>query len=242
MYSQNTLFSETVEEIYQRVFQTLKPRTPLPSIRIRFRKYASATSRIRLAGDRLTVDISDLLEQAPAPVQEALAYILLSKLYRKPVESGLIARYRHYFNNSDIRRNLRTAKLERGRKHFRAPQGNYHDLTTIFEGLNQEYFAGLMEKPQIGWSLRSSRTTLGHYDPTHHVIVISSIFDTPEAPLSAVRLVMFHEMLHLKYPTEHRTARRCVHTPEFKAAEKQFQDYELAKAELKGFLHPHPGR
>ena len=237
MQLQGTLFSETVEEIYQRVFQTIKPRAPVPSIHIRFRKYATATSRIRLAEDRLTVDISDLLEQAPAPVQEALAHILLGKLYRKPIESSLITRYRHYFNDSDITRNLQTVKRERGRKILRDPHGNHQDLVKIFEDINKQYFCGDLERPKIGWSVRSSRTTLGHYDPTHHVIVISSIFDSPDAPSAALRLVMFHEMLHLKYPTVHRTARRCVHTPEFKAAEKRFADYEAAKAELKHFLH-----
>ncbi len=47
---------------------------------------------------------------------------------------------------------------------------------------------------------------------------------------------MFHEMLHLRYPTEHRGSRRCVHTKEFKFAEKQFEEYDQATAELKRFV------
>jgi hypothetical protein len=49
----------------------------------------------------------------------------------------------------------------------------------------------------------------------------------------AVEYVMFHEMLHLRYPVEHRGARRCVHTPEFKQAEKQFIGLKEAKEHLK---------
>jgi len=45
--------------------------------------------------------------------------------------------------------------------------------------------------------------------------------------------VMFHEMLHLRIPIDHRGARRCVHTPEFKAAEKQFEQLAEAKEMLK---------
>ena len=44
---------------------------------------------------------------------------------------------------------------------------------------------------------------------------------------------MFHEMLHLRHPVEHRGARRCVHTPEFKEAEKAFPRLLEAKSILK---------
>ena len=93
-----------------------------------------------------------------------------------------------------------------------------------------------MTAPALGWSLRPSRTILGHYDPSHHVIVLSRTLDSPHAPESAVRFVMFHEMLHLRYPTENRGARRCVHTAEFKLAEKLFANYAEAKEALKQFI------
>jgi hypothetical protein len=236
MQVETALFFETVEQIYARIFMLLKPRTPLPAITVRFRKYANANSRIRLAEGQLTVDISDLLEMAPAPVQEALAYILIGKLYRKPLDPGILARYRRYLNRSDILRTLQDVKQARGRKSIRAPKGRCYDLAELFDDINFEYFNGLMTRPPLGWSVRPSRSTLGHYDPSHHVIVLSSILDSPEAPLQAVKFVMFHEMLHLRYPTEHRGARRCVHTKEFKAAERAFQNYEGAKKELKKFM------
>ncbi|MGA3023161.1 MAG: hypothetical protein ABSF98_00175 [Bryobacteraceae bacterium] len=40
-------------------------------------------------------------------------------------------------------------------------------------------------------------------------------------------------MLHLRFPVDHRGARRCVHTPEFKQAEKQFEGYQQAREILK---------
>jgi len=45
--------------------------------------------------------------------------------------------------------------------------------------------------------------------------------------------VMFHEMLHLRYPVEHRGTRRCVHTKEFRAEEKKFPGWKEAKEALK---------
>jgi predicted metal-dependent hydrolase len=227
---------ETVEQIYERVFRTLRPRTPLPPILIRFRRYANANSRIRLNEAGITVDISDLLEDAPAPVQEALAFILLGKLYRKPLESEVLIRYKRYLNRPDMRSHLHTVKRERGRKNYLKPEGRCFNLNSLFDELNDKYFSGSMERPQLGWSIRPSRTTLGHYDPCHHVIVLSSVLDDCRAPGLIVRFVVFHEMLHLKYPTQHRGARRCVHTRQFKAAEREFEDYLAAKECLRHFV------
>jgi hypothetical protein len=235
MQVETALFFETVEQIYASVFRTLKPRTPLPCISVRYRKYANANSRITLDAGTLQIDISDLLEGAPAPIQEALAVILISKLYRTSPETGVVARYRRYLNRADIRRTMQLVKQERGRKMYRDPKGRAYDLCEMFQELNVRYFHGLMARPELGWSLRFSRTTLGHYDPAHNVIVLSSMLDSPEAPELAVRFVMFHEMLHLRFPTQHRGSRRCVHTREFKEAERQFEDYEKARIQLKQF-------
>jgi hypothetical protein len=236
MQVEAALFFESVEEIYARVFRTLKPRTPVPQITVRFRKYASASSRIRLNSGHLCADLSDLLEGAPAPVHEALASILISKLYRRPPDPADLARYRRYLNRSEVRRMLHLVKQQRGRKAFRSPVGEVYDLEEVFEELNFEYFHGLMARPRIGWSIKPSRTTLGHYDPSHNAIVLSSLLDSEQAPRRMVRFVMFHEMLHLRYPTEHRGPRRCVHTAAFKQAEKQFADYKEARIELRKFV------
>ena len=233
MQVEAALFFETVEEIYARVFQLLRPRTPLPEILVRYKKYANANSRISLQDGRLLVEMSDLLQPAPAPIQEALASVLLAKLFGKPPDRDCLAQYRHYLNRADVRRNLHSAKRERGRKAYSDPRGAVYDLTKIFSAINEQYFHGLLAAPAMGWSLRPSRTILGHYDPSHHVIVLSRSLDSIEAPESAVRFVMFHEMLHLRYPTESRGARRCVHTPEFKKAERAFAEYAEAKDALK---------
>jgi hypothetical protein len=135
-----------------------------------------------------------------------------------------------------VRRSLHSVRRERGRKSYREPRGSAYDLDRLFAALNERYFHGLMAPPALGWSVRASRTILGHYDPCHHVIVLSSALDSTDAPEIAVRFVMFHEMLHLRYPTENRGVRRCVHTPEFKRAERQFEDYARAKQELNRFV------
>ncbi len=230
---QASLFFETPREIYARVFRELKPRTPLPELQVEFCEFANADNFVKLEQGRLHVRMSDLLAGAPAPVLEALAHILLGKLYRKPAARMYTHRYRLYLNRRDVRRQAHLVRQIRGRKFVSGPQGEHYNLEEIFERLNARHFDGMLGRPQLGWSRGVSRRMLGHFDPSHNAIIISRIFDRPQTPLLALEYVMFHEMLHLRFPVEHTGTRRCVHTPEFKAAEKQFPQFKAAKELLK---------
>jgi hypothetical protein len=200
---------------------------------VEFCPFANADSFIKLENGRMHVRISDLLAGAPAPVCEALAYILIGKLYRKPVARSYVHRYRLYLNRRDIRRQMHLVRQLRGRKFLSGPQGSHRNLEEAFERLNHHFFDGLLGRPQLGWSRGVSRRMLGHFDPSHNAIIISRVFDSPRLPQLALDYVMFHEMLHLRYPVDHRGLRRRVHTHEFRQAEKQFPRLAEAKEILK---------
>jgi hypothetical protein len=230
---QSTLFFETPEEILARVFRVLKPRTPIPHIRVEFCRFANADSFIRLEDNVLSARISDLLAGAPAPVIEALAFILIGKLYRRAIPRAYSHRYRLYLNRRDMRRQMHLVRQIRGRKFISGPRGEHHDLDAIFDELNRRHFDGLLGRPRMGWSRTRSRNMLGHFDPSHNAIVISRIFDSPAVPPLALEYVVFHEMLHLRYPVDHTGARRRVHTREFREAEKRFPRLKDAKEALR---------
>ena len=230
---QTALFFESSVEIYARVFRDFKPRTPIPEIQVVYRRFANANSSIRLEDGKILARITDLLEGAPAPVTEALAYILLGKLFKKRIPKIYAHRYRLYLNRRDVRRQIHLVKQIRGRKFISGAQGVCYNLEHIFEKLNAEHFDGLLGRPLLGWSKGASRTMLGHFDPSHNAIVISRIFDKTSVPRLAVEYVMFHEMLHLCFPVDHTGARRRVHTREFKAAERKFNRLIEAKEMLK---------
>lgn len=230
---ETAIFFETPEEMYQRVYATLRPGNPPPKVTVSFCRFANANSFIKMDRGEIEVRVTDVLEGAPAPILEALAYILTAKLLRRRIGPEFTARYRRYLNRKDIRDRLNAMRQERGRKQISGPRGDVHDLDAIFDAINFQYFFGLMAKPALGWSLRASRVTLGHYDPSHHTIVISKLLDRVTVPRLAVEYVMYHEMLHVKHPVDHKGSRRCVHTPEFKLAEKQFERLKEAKALLR---------
>jgi hypothetical protein len=232
---QTSLLFESVEEIFLRVFRNLRPRTPQPQFSVQFYPYANIDSTIRLNAERTRVRVrmSDVLHGAPAPVQEALAYILLAKLYRKAIPRQYHHRYRLFLNRADIRRKALLLRQVRGRKQIGSPQGHAHDLEELFQDLNRRFFDGLLAQPRLSWSPRVSRRMLGHWDPAHNAIIISRIFDRPGTPRFLVEYILYHEMLHLKYPAEYRRQRRCVHTPAFKRDERMFPRYDEAVALLK---------
>src|SRR5580658_11027072 len=160
---QSALVFESPEEIYARVFREFKPRTPLPKIAVEFCRFANADSFIRMESGAIHVRISDLLEGAPAPVVEALAYILLGKLFRRPAARIYAHRYRLYLNRRDVRRQMHLVRQIRGRKFISGPQGEHRNLEAIFDRLNEQFFDGLMGRPQLGWSRRPTRGMLGHF-------------------------------------------------------------------------------
>ncbi len=237
MYSESVLqtaiFFETPEEMLARVFHEFRPRTAMPQVRVRFCKFANANSFVRWDEAGLEFRITDVLEGAPAAILESLANILMAKLMRRPVPRIHAERYRRYLNRKEMRRSLQLVKQARGRKFVSGPKGDAYDLEAIFGELNLAYFHGWMAQPLLGWSRRPSRVMLGHYDPSHNAIILSRLLDSVQVPRLAVEYVLFHEMLHLRFPVEHRGARRCVHTREFKDAERQFPRLMEAKQLLK---------
>jgi hypothetical protein len=232
--SQLTLPFDSLEDAFQRAFREIQPRLSPPRFDIRFYPYANLDSRIRLEeGHRsIRVRLSDQLEHAPRSVQEALAHVLLSKLYRKPASPAREQAYRSFINRAEVRRRALEVRRSRGRKLLKPPEGGCYNLDSIFDDLNQRYFEGAMRKPRLGWSVRVSRRLLGHYDPAHDAIVISRIFDTPEMPQYVLEYVVYHEMLHLKHPVEYGGARRCVHSAAFKLDERRFPRFAEANRHL----------
>ena len=143
VHVESALLFETPEEIFERVFRIIKPRTALPRITVGFCEFANANSFIRLEDGRIEARLTDILRDAPAPILEALAFILLCKLYRKPVPRSYNHRYRLYLNRRDVRHHLQQLRRERGRKHVSAPQGHCYDLEEIFEEINLQVLSRL---------------------------------------------------------------------------------------------------
>jgi hypothetical protein len=184
----------------------------------------------------LKIRLSDLLQTAPQPILRCILHILFAKIYRKPIDPLLSARYRRYIGRPEMVRSAQKLRQLRGRKKLSPPRGRCYDLDRLFDELNREFFYGLLGKPRLAWSQEKARNLLGHFDPAHNAIVISRVFDQPHIPLYAVEYLLYHEMLHLRHPVTMNGSRRVVHPREFLADEKRFPDYERARLFLKRHL------
>ena len=230
--------SDSVVSIFAEEYRALRPRAPMPVLEIKFRRFTSLNTTIRLRRDedgqgRLAVRLSDLLEHAPETIHRAIAHILLAKLYRKPIEPVFATRYRRYTQSEAVARQAERIRQMRGRKRISTAQGKVYDLEEVFEAVNVRFFHGLLGRPTLTWSEHVAKRMLGHYDAAHNTIVVSRVFDRPGTPRYAIEYLLYHEMLHLKHPVRVRAGRRCVHSREFQAEERLFPELAEAKAYLK---------
>src|ERR1035438_9495687 len=205
----------------------------MPPMVVRFRRFTSLNTRIRLREGQITVSLSDLLEGAPEAVIRAIAHILLAKLYKKPIDAAHNLRYKRFSSSAAVTRQTELIRGARGSKRFFGPQGHFFNLEEVFDSLNARFFGGLLGRPELTWSEGMAKRSLGHYDAALNTIVVSRVFDRPSSPRYAVEYLLYHEMLHLKHPVRMRGLRRCVHSREFKAEEQQFPQLEEAVSFIK---------
>lgn len=219
--------------IFQEEYRALRPRAPIAQISVRFRRFTSLNTTIRLREGQIHVSLSDLLEGAPESVIRAIAHILLAKLYRKPIDATQNLRYKRFASSTAVTRQTELIRGARGNKRFFGPEGRFYHLEEVFDSLNVQFFGGLLGRPQLTWSEGMAKRSLGHYDAAHNTIVVSRVFDRPSSPRYAVEYLLYHEMLHLKHPVRMRGLRRCVHSREFKAEEALFPQMKEAQAFIK---------
>ncbi len=162
---------------------------------------------------------------APADVVEALAQWSLGRRRRGvgKVLDDFIAANRHLITRKPVLlENMITA-------------GEFHDLQAYYDHVNAAEFGGRIDAP-ITWGKvppqrRRRSIRLGSYSPTDHLIRIHPYLDQDFVPDFFVRYIVFHEMLHAELGVEiDAVGRRCVHTREFNARERQYRDYARAVA------------
>src|SRR5579871_3243020 len=126
--------------IFEQEYRELRPRAPIPPFDVRFRRFTSLNTTIRLREGRLHVRLSDVLEHAPDSVHHAIAHILLAKLYKKPIAPTHADRYRRHVSSEAVSRQAEHIRQTRGRKRILTPVGHHYDLDEVFESLNTRFF------------------------------------------------------------------------------------------------------
>jgi hypothetical protein len=220
---------EELKRIYRNILLTLDRTDRIPEVKVGFYPYVGINNKIRLQENRIEIRISDILHTAPVEIHQALAEILVRKLYRKRVPAKYLEIYRGYIRQGELRERSIETRKRRGRKVLNGSQGQNYDLDEIFDLINQIYFQSVIPKPRLTWSAQRTYRILGHHDSTHETIVISKSLDDLRVPRFVVEYVVYHEMLHIKHPTQIQNGRRAIHTPAFRRDERDFAFFSDAE-------------
>ena len=102
--------------------------------------------------------------------------------------------------------------------------------------MNERYFLGTVQIPNLAFGQRSFKK-LGSYTYGSDTITMSTIFkDIDEKDQELLDYVMFHEMLHKVHKFRSKNGRSFHHTPIFKHAEQQFDNYQGMESRLSSFV------
>ena len=112
-------------------------------------------------------------------------------------------------------------------------------LEESFNKVNEKYFFGLLERPNLVWGNFSLRK-LGHYEYGSDTISISRVFRNSD--MDILDYVMYHEMLHKKHKFNSKGMRNFHHTKEFKSSEKKFENSSLMEEKISRLVRKESAR
>ena len=216
------------DKIFHRIFTRLGCHGRPPHFVVELYPYANLSHTMRLREDVAHVRLSDILRDAPVPVIEAAAAILVAQMYRRRLPGELRDLYRQFARARATRRRISRVRRKRARRITHEPRGNVYDLAPMFAALNLDYFDGRLRRPRLGWSARPWRSQFGCFDPSLNQIVMNNRLDRLDVPSYAVEFILYHEMLHVKHPIRAAACGLQSHSPEFRSEEKRFAHYARA--------------
>jgi len=206
------------------------------SVRVRFGQARRHVIVARPRGAHLEVRLNEHFSRAPAEVRESVA-IWLRCGRRAPRACARLDGFIAELEERLGPRPRRGVRLE--------TRGEHHDLAPLLTELLRHEFEGSSlatgPRPEVTWGRRGARRVkrslqLGSFDPETRLVRIHPVLDQPAVPAFFVRYVLFHELLHallaLAGEDDEATAtgRRRHHGPRFRAAEREYVDYERALA------------
>lgn len=181
-------------------------------------KFKSFNANVRMSGSRIAFCLSRKWETVSCEIQIGLLQSLLLRLFRAKGETQNLELYEMFMKN------MSKAALV----HTQEPE-----LLVSFERVNDGYFYGMLDPPNLVWGDKSLRK-LGSYEYGSDTITISRIFFG--GPARLLDYVMYHEMLHKKHSFSSKNGRSYYHTHKFRKQEQEFTGYPAIEKELSSFI------
>lgn len=176
----------------------------------RFRGY---NANIQLRGERLILALSKKWRGVDSQIQIGLIQQLMVKLFRKKINTVNMDLYSHFLKSV----------------HLAIPKTKTDNVLALsFTRVNENFFNGLLEKPNLCWSQSLNR--VGSYEFGTDTITISKCL---QDDFELLDYIMHHELLHKQLKFRSRYGRIRSHTRLFREREALFPNQLLLERRLK---------
>lgn len=201
----------------QKAFNQLFPEKPLHNYEFKVKysgKFKAYNANVKYTKNKFQFNLSKTWKSISEDIKIGLIQSLLIKIFKSKKQTVNIDMY-----------NIFMKKI-----HLAAPKTKTDPiLEDSFDRVNNFYFYGLIEKPNLKWN--NSRNTLGTYEYGTDTITISAYLKNADQEL--LDYVMYHEILHKKHKFTHKNGRTYHHTKEFRKKEKEFKNSHIIEEKLK---------
>jgi hypothetical protein len=178
----------------------------------RVKDYGASAS---LSSGVMTFKLSRKWESISDEIQMGLIQELMLKLMKRKRQSMYIDLYNNFVRHL----------------HIAIPKDHTEpQIEESFDRVNEKYFLGLVEKPNLRWGQFSTRT-FGSYDFKTDMITISTVFKDVE-DTKYIDYIMFHEMLHKQRKFFKSGTKTYYHDARFKRLESVYEDAKKVEGEL----------
>ena len=176
----------------------------------RFKPY---NANVKYTRNSFAFNLSKKWKRVSREIQIGLLQELLLKVFREKKKTFNIDLYNNFMKKI----------------HIAVPKTRIDSfLEESFDRVNEKYFVGMVEKPNLVW--HNSIRRLGSYEYGSDTISISKVLENDESSLD---YVMHHEMLHkkLKFDSSNGSCRH--HTKAFRELERKFENSHELEERLK---------
>jgi hypothetical protein len=205
----------------ERAFSELFPEKTLDkSLKIRYsRAFNAYNANVKYTFYSMTFNLSYEWKRVSEEIKTGLIQLLLLKAYRVKKKHTL---------NIDL-----YEKFIKSVGDYSAVTKSDAVLERSFNRVNDKYFFGMIDKPNLRWG-GESFSKLGSYEYGANLITISSVFKGEENE-ELLDYIMYHELLHKKHKFSTKNNRSYHHTKHFREKEKAFENPRIEE-KLKRFL------
>ena len=208
-------------KLVEQAFNELFPEKDLENYNLKIKytdKFKPYNANVRYTKNSLQFNLSKKWRKISKEIQVGLIQGLMLRIFKEKKATTNIDLYNSFMKNL----------------HISIPKINNDPfLGESFNRVNEKYFFGLVERPNLTW--HDSIRRLGSYEYGTDTISMSKVLG---ADTNLLDYVMYHEMLHKKHKFHCKNGRIHHHTKEFREMERKFDNSQEMEERIKSLVRP----